>query len=90
LVFKSHEWWAKSGDASGYNSWTKVPHTNVGWELTESNDWFDKQETDEEVAHVSAPVWFATNGVSSSGVSTSWSFFAIIKSRSCHFSLNSN
>ena len=55
MVTEGHEWWTKSGDGGGNNSWTKVPHTNDGWEHGEIRDSTDEHVTNAEIANVSAP-----------------------------------
>ena len=74
LELEGHQRWTKSWDNFGNNVWSKLPHTNDGWESRDKDDWSNEQISNGSVADVGAPGWFATDGVSLSLVSTSWDF----------------
>ena len=74
LVIEGHERWTKSRDDVGNDGWAEVPHADDGWESGGHDDWSNEEISNNGVADVHAPGWFATDGVSSSLVSTSWWF----------------
>ena len=74
MIFEGHERWTKSGDNVGDDGWTEVPHADDGWEGRGVDNWSNEEISNDGVADVHAPGWFATDGVSSSLVSTSWCF----------------
>ena len=72
MIIEGHERWTKSGDNVGDDSWTEVPHSDDGWEGRGVDDWSNEEITNEGVADVHAPGWFASDGVSLSLVAISW------------------
>ena len=72
MIIEGHERWTKSGDNVGDDSWTEVPHSDDGWEGRGVDDWSNEEITNEGVADVHAPGWFASDGVSLSLVAVSW------------------
>ena len=72
LIIEGHERWTKSGDNVGDDGWTEVPHSDDGWEGRGVNDWSNEEISNDGVADVHAPGWFASDGVSLSLVAISW------------------
>ena len=72
MIIEGHERWTKSGDDVGDDGWTEVPHSDDGREGRGVDDWSNEEITNEGVADVHAPGWFASDGVSLSLVAVSW------------------